>query len=79
VAEQIASLMAVTGGILDDVAVDDIASAETKVREAMTARLTDLCERIYQGDKLSLDDFNTMLNTAKDAVGGMTGKAHANP
>ncbi|HOS96131.1 MAG TPA: F0F1 ATP synthase subunit alpha, partial [Deltaproteobacteria bacterium] len=79
VAEQIASLMAVTGGILDDVAVDEIPSAESRVREGMTRHLAALCARIYQGDKLSLDDFNAILNTAKEAIRGMTGTGHANP
>jgi F-type H+-transporting ATPase subunit alpha len=79
VAEQIASLMAVTGGILDDVAVDEISNAESRVREGMTRHLAALCARIYQGDKLSLDDFNAILGTAKEAIRGMSGKGHANP
>ncbi|HWR67406.1 MAG TPA: F0F1 ATP synthase subunit alpha, partial [Desulfomonilia bacterium] len=79
VAEQIAALTAVTGGILDEIAVEDIPRAEAVVRSEVIRCQESVCSRIYEGGKLSLDDFNAMLNAAKDAIDGMTGKVDANP
>jgi len=79
VAEQIAALTAVTGGILDDVTVENIGKAEGVVRTEVTKRLEAVCSRIYEGGKLSMDDFNAVLNAAREAVAGMTGKGDANP
>ncbi|HOP45162.1 MAG TPA: F0F1 ATP synthase subunit alpha, partial [Flavobacteriales bacterium] len=79
VAEQIAALTAVTGGILDEVSVEDIGKAENVVRTEVTKRLEAVCSRIYEGGKLSLDDFNAMLNAARDSIAPLTGKGNANP
>ena len=77
VAEQIAALLAVNGGALDVVPIKEISKAEGAVRKEVKERLSDLCKRIESGDKLSLDNFNTILKSAQEAVEPMGGKADA--
>jgi F-type H+-transporting ATPase subunit alpha len=76
-AEQIASLMAVNGGILDDVPLNKILDAETRIRTNVTKHLTDLCARIESGGKLTMDDHNTIVNIAGQAMGVMTDNEYA--
>jgi len=68
VPEQIAALVAVTGGIFDDLALDQIDEAEMAIRRAITQRLPDMCERIQSGETLSRDDQETLLRVARDAI-----------
>jgi F-type H+-transporting ATPase subunit alpha len=77
VAEQIAALLAVNGGALDVVPIKEISKAEGAVRKEVKERLSDLCKRIESGEKLSLDNFNTILKSAQEAVEPMGGKADA--
>jgi len=77
VAEQIAALLAVNGGALDVVPIKEISKAEGAVRKGVKERLSDLCKRIESGEKLSLDNFNTILKSAQEAVEPMGGKADA--
>ncbi|HOM28202.1 MAG TPA: alternate F1F0 ATPase, F1 subunit alpha [Deltaproteobacteria bacterium] len=80
VAEQIAALMAVTSGVFDDVKVEDVGKAEMLVRTEVTKRLESVCTKIYEGSKLTMDDFNLMLSVAKSAVSSMAGgQGDANP
>ncbi|MGD0277538.1 MAG: alternate F1F0 ATPase, F1 subunit alpha [Syntrophales bacterium] len=67
--EQIAALLAVTGGAFDDLPVEGIGQAERVVRKAIKEQMTDVCERIETGQKLSEDDLKAMLNVAHSAVG----------
>ena len=67
--EQIAALMAVTGGALDHVPVSDVGPAETKIRNAAREQIPDICTRIEDGQKLSTDDFDTILHVAEKATG----------
>jgi F-type H+/Na+-transporting ATPase subunit alpha len=77
VAEQIAALLAVNGGALDIVPIKEISKAEGAVRKEVKERLSDLCKRIESGEKLSLDNFNTILKSAQEAVEPLGGKADA--
>jgi F-type H+/Na+-transporting ATPase subunit alpha len=77
VAEQIAALLAVNGGALDGVPIDQISKAELLVRKEVTVHLADLCRRIETGEKLSIDNFNTILNTAQAATEPMKEKTDA--
>ena len=77
VAEQIASLLAVTGGALDSVPINQISKAEQTVRKDVTEHLHDLCVRIETGEKLSIDNFNTILNAAQTSVAPMGEKTDA--
>jgi F-type H+-transporting ATPase subunit alpha len=69
VPEQAAVLVAVTGGIFDQISLDQIAEAEQLIRKAVTTQLPDICERIQSGDKLSDEDRNAVLSIAGKAVG----------
>jgi F-type H+-transporting ATPase subunit alpha len=77
VAEQIAALLAVNGGVLDVVPIKEISKAEGAVRKEVTERLSDLCKRIESGEKLSLDNFDTILKSARAAVEPMGEKVDA--
>ena len=68
-AEQIAVLLAVISGVLDDVPVDQISEAESRIRSNITKTLSDLCARIESGGKLTMDDHNAMLRIAGQAMG----------
>ena len=69
VSEQIAALLAVTGGALDHIPVAEIGSAEQTVRLAVKEKLSDLCRRIETGEKVSTQDHDTLLAAAQAAVG----------
>jgi F-type H+-transporting ATPase subunit alpha len=77
VAEQIAALLAVNGGALDGVPIDQISKAELLVRKEVTVRLADLCRRIETGEKLTIDNFNSILTTAQAASEPMKEKVDA--
>jgi F-type H+-transporting ATPase subunit alpha len=72
VPEQIAVLVAVTGGVFDELSVEQVGAAERVVREKTTERLPQLCRRILQGESLEDDDLQAMRQTAEEAVRGMT-------
>jgi F-type H+-transporting ATPase subunit alpha len=61
VSEQIAVLVAVTGGIFDDLPPDRVAEAEKHVRRAMTEVLPDLSLRIEAGQELDERDRERIL------------------
>jgi len=69
VSEQIAALLAVTGGALDHIPVAEIGAAEQTVRSGVKENLADLCRRIETGEKVSMEDHNTLLAAAQRAVG----------
>ncbi|HOO37865.1 MAG TPA: alternate F1F0 ATPase, F1 subunit alpha [Deltaproteobacteria bacterium] len=67
--EQIAALLAVISGVLDDTPLDQVAEAESKIRANITTHLSELCARIESGGKLTMDDHNAMLRIAGKALG----------
>ncbi len=69
VSEQIAALLAVTGGALDHIPATAIGEAERTVRTAVKERLSDLCRRIEAGEKVGSQDHDTLLAVAQSAVG----------
>ncbi|MGC9325224.1 MAG: alternate F1F0 ATPase, F1 subunit alpha [Desulfomonilia bacterium] len=68
VSEQIAALISLTGGALDSVPIREISKAENTIRERIKEHLSDLCARIESGEKLTMGEFNTILETARSAV-----------
>jgi F-type H+-transporting ATPase subunit alpha len=68
VAEQIAALLSVTGGALDEVPLERVGEAEAAIRQAVREQLVDLCARIETGEKLGLSDKEAMLRVARDVV-----------
>ncbi len=68
VPEQIAVLLTVTEGLLDDIPVDKIDETEEKIRDAVTAKLPDICLKIEKGEKLGDEDMKAIIDAAKDAM-----------
>ena len=66
--EQIAVLVALTGGLLDDLPVDEIDDAEHAIRHAATAQLPDLLRDLERGDRLTEDDHRRLHDVAAEAV-----------
>jgi F-type H+-transporting ATPase subunit alpha len=68
VAEQIAALLSVTGGVLDEVPIEQVGKAEAAIREAVREQLIDLYARIEAGEKLTQTDRDAILRVARDVV-----------
>jgi F-type H+/Na+-transporting ATPase subunit alpha len=66
--EQIASLLSVTGGVLDRVPTEKIREAEECLLETVRTKLPDLCSRIEEGKKTDLADRDRMMNILQQAV-----------
>ncbi len=56
------------GGAFDSVSIKEVSKAELAVRKEVTGHLGDLCRRIETGEKLSMDNFNSILSSAQSAV-----------
>ena len=67
--EQIAVLLAVTEGLFDALAVEEIPAAEVRVREAVTVELPAICEKIESGELLSEEDQAAIVAAAQKAIG----------
>ena len=72
VAEQIAVLLAVTSGVFDDLAIENIATAQKAVAQAVTEQLPQVCQSIQAGEKLNEADFTAIVNVAKNAIVNIT-------
>jgi F-type H+-transporting ATPase subunit alpha len=69
VAEQVAALVAVNEGVFDPLETEEIGEAESKVRQAVSNELPELCEKIEKGEKISQEDIASIKDTAKKALG----------
>ncbi|MEB3338854.1 MAG: alternate F1F0 ATPase, F1 subunit alpha [Leptolyngbyaceae bacterium] len=67
VAEQIAVLVAVTGGVLDEVPLDQIRAAELRIRQLVREQLPAVGDRIQSGEALREQDYQVILKTAQEA------------
>ncbi|MGY6277745.1 alternate F1F0 ATPase, F1 subunit alpha [Methylomonas sp. MgM2] len=74
--EQIAVLLAVTEGLLDQLALDKMVWAETVIRELVTTKLAELSRQIQQGRTLTDEDKSTILNGVREALD--CGASHGN-
>lgn len=61
VSEQISALIALTGGMLDPIPLDEIGETERLIRKLLRARLGELCARIESGEKLRPEDHEAIL------------------
>jgi F-type H+-transporting ATPase subunit alpha len=68
VAEQIAVLLLVIDGMLDDVPVEYASAAETAIRQVVTEKLPDVCHRIQSGEHLSDYDREALLTVSRTAL-----------
>jgi F-type H+-transporting ATPase subunit alpha len=66
VAEQIAALLTVTEGLLDEIGVDQIAEMEKVIRNAVTTKLPEICMRIESGEDLTQEDSQAILSVVRD-------------
>jgi F-type H+-transporting ATPase subunit alpha len=66
--EQIASLISVTGGSLDNVPILKVREVEGHVLRAVMEQLPELCGRIEAGAKLEITDRDNVLMKVKAAV-----------
>jgi len=66
--EQIASLLSVTGGALDQVPIEKIREVEVHVLEAFNQELPELRERIDSGKKLEMIDRDYIMGKIKPAI-----------
>jgi len=76
VSEQIVALVAANEGLLDKLSLENVSKGETKIRETVCDQLSEVCERIEQGQKLSDDDIDAIkkevehvLNFEEDTPG----------
>ena len=69
VAEQIAVLVAVNGGVFDGLELKAVAQAQTEVRKGVKEELNEACERIERGEKLTDEDLDAILRMARGAMG----------
>ena len=67
VAEQIAVLLAVNEGVLDNVPLELIKEAETAIRQTVIEQLPTICDRIESGESLSDEIKEKLLNKCEDA------------
>ena len=65
VPEQIASLLAASEGVFDELPLDQVAEAEKSVRDSFGEELPDVRERIGSGEKLSDRDREAILEFAR--------------
>ncbi|MFZ3385017.1 MAG: alternate F1F0 ATPase, F1 subunit alpha [Candidatus Methanoperedens sp.] len=68
VPEQIAVLLSVTGGVFDELSIQDISDAKVKVQKAIVEKLPDLCFRILSGEKLKKEEREELLDVARRAI-----------
>ena len=68
VAEQIAALVAVNEGVLDNIPIEDIGDAEKLIRRTITEDQQDLSQKIDKGEKLDQKDIDTIRQTAESAL-----------
>jgi F-type H+-transporting ATPase subunit alpha len=68
VAEQIAVLLSVNEGVLDDIELNNIEKAKVRIRQKVTQRHTDISEKINKGEELDDEDLNKIIDTAREAT-----------
>ncbi|MBE9102995.1 alternate F1F0 ATPase, F1 subunit alpha [Vacuolonema iberomarrocanum] len=70
--EQVAVLLAITEGVLDDVPLDQVQAVTDAIQAAVRQNLKAVCDRIESGVKLSDDDRNALRKVASETVSQST-------
>jgi F-type H+-transporting ATPase subunit alpha len=68
VPEQLAVLVAVTGGLLDHLDLARLGAVEQKIRQAVTTQAPEICARLSAGEKLTEEDREALLEVAQKVV-----------
>ena len=66
--EQIAVLLSDTEGLFDDLEVEEIPAAEEVIKEAVNSELSAVNEKIQEGERLSDEDQEKIVETARRAL-----------
>ncbi|NMB86658.1 MAG: V-type ATP synthase beta chain [Methanosaeta sp. PtaB.Bin018] len=66
--EQIAILLAISAGLLDEIALDEIPSAKKVIRKALSEELPELYQRIVSTGRLSSEEKEKILRVSRDAL-----------
>lgn len=66
VAEQIAILLAVNEGVLDTVPIERVGEAETKICQAVSEQVPEICDRIQSGESLTDEDKTALLDVLRE-------------
>jgi F-type H+-transporting ATPase subunit alpha len=77
--EQVAVLLTITEGLLDEVPVDQIQQVTDQVRRAVRQELAEICDKIESGEKLSENDRNELLRVASHTVADSTEEVERPP
>jgi F-type H+-transporting ATPase subunit alpha len=72
VADQIAILLAVTQGLLDELPLERVATAEQAVRKMLCEQLPELCRRIEEGDEFGDADRKLLLDKVTAVIQTLT-------
>lgn len=73
--EQIVVLLALTHGLLDNIALEDIVAAEKSIRAILPEQLSELCQTIHRGEKLEQSEIESVLAILRTALQSISGKA----
>jgi len=73
-AEQIAVLVAVNEGILDSLALHQVAQAEARIRNAVVQELPEVCRAIGDGQNLTEDHIRSICEVAQRAAAPLQGE-----
>lgn len=68
VPQQLATLVAINHGLFDKVPVERVTVLEARVREAVTAQLPEVCERIQSGKPLEDADRHSIVEVARKVI-----------
>jgi F-type H+-transporting ATPase subunit alpha len=68
VAEQIAVLLVVNEGLLDDVAPEEVRDVEARLRDRLAEDLADLADRLERGESLTDEDRKRLAQAGREAV-----------
>ncbi|MFO7913796.1 MAG: F0F1 ATP synthase subunit alpha, partial [Desulfotignum sp.] len=66
--DQIAVLIALTHGVLDDIALSDMAEAQKKIRQAANADHQEMMDNIARAKKIDEKAIDALVQTAQKAV-----------
>lgn len=72
--EQVAVMLALTEGLLDDIPVKAIKNAEREITRKVLSDLPHICRNISKGEKLSDSDKQSFLSSCRDAVSSLSKK-----
>lgn len=74
VPKQIIPLLAVAEGLLDQVHIDDLPSAEAELQRAVTSAAPEICRRMAAGERLSREDLDELISHIRHVVRSIPGR-----